>query len=122
MSILSFEDKDTVHKLCSNLPENEVITFAHCFWAAIFNDISIVEIHGMKYHMKKTPTMGLRNFSMKHKNRELLFMEQNPNSKSKYAERARNGEKIMWVMSPRECLGGNGSSYEACYVNGRREK
>jgi len=43
------------------------------------------------------------------------FVEQNPNTKSRWAERARNGEKIMWVIHKPT------NKYAARVVEGRFE-
>lgn len=121
-TILSFpENEELIRDLC-HLNEETTITYAHYFWVAIFHDIPIVRIRGKEYSLKRTTIQGLRYFEMEIGGRTHLFMEQNQNSKSSYAERARQGERIMWVMLPRNSATTKGSSYQAVYVNGRREK
>jgi uncharacterized protein YecE (DUF72 family) len=61
---------------------------------AIFSDQNTVTIEGKEYPIKKTSKKGLR--CVYHD--EYFFIEQNPNTNSHWAKKARNGEKITWAI------------------------
>jgi hypothetical protein len=47
-----------------------------------------------EYNLEKTSIKGLRAFELP----GLLFIEQNPNKRTKWARLAKKGHKIMWVI------------------------
>ncbi len=61
---------------------------------ALFGDRDTVEIDGKTYYMEYTSIQGLRKFRIEGYN----YIEQNPEKSSRWAEMAREGHKIMWVM------------------------
>ena len=54
----------------------------------------------MVYEMGRTSASKLRKFSIK----GLTFLEQNPKKDSQWAQKAREGHQIMWVMKGRQYL------------------
>lgn len=69
-------------------------------YEAIFNDQETVEIEGRVYNMEYTSIQNLRKFRIEGYN----YIEQNPDKGSRWAEMAREGHKIMWVMKGRGYL------------------
>lgn len=69
-------------------------------YEAIFGDRDTVEIDGNVHHLDYTSIQGLRNFRIEGYN----YIEQNPDKGSRWAEMAREGHKIMWVMKGRGYL------------------
>lgn len=74
-------------------------TCARKAYDAIFEDRNSVEIDGETYSLEHTRG-GLRKFSIE----GMTFMEQNPDKDSVWAEKARDGAQIMWVMKGRQYL------------------
>lgn len=66
-------------------------------YEAIFGDRDAVEINGNVHHLDYTSIQGLRKFRIEGYN----YIEQNPNKGSRWAEMARKGHQIMWVMKGR---------------------
>jgi len=69
-------------------------------YEVIFNDQDSVEIDGDHYHLDYTSLQGLRKFQIEGYN----YIEQNPEKGSSWAEKAREGHNIMWVMKGRRYL------------------
>lgn len=102
-----------LHQVCQDSSEFAAISFigiemdanelehvARQAYDAIFNNIDSIEVDGMVYELERTSRGRLRKFSV----RGLTFMEQNPNKDSRWAEMARDGSQIMWVMQGRQYL------------------
>ena len=70
--------------------------------AAIYESIvehrDTVQLDGHPMVTKKYK--GGTLYAVRHK--EILYIEQNQNTQSDYAERARAGAKIVWVIRPRD--------------------
>jgi hypothetical protein len=62
--------------------------------------IKALIIDGIRYPIKTSTQNGCRYLEYT----GIKFMEQNPNKKSSFAARARNGEKITWGIQPGEWL------------------
>jgi hypothetical protein len=68
---------------------------------AIFSNQPSIVIDGTTYFMDRTPRSKLRLFNIE----GYTFLEQNPRKSSHWAKLAREGRRIMWVMSGRRYLG-----------------
>ena len=66
----------------------------------IFNDLETIEVDGETYHMDYTSRKGLRLFKIE----GYSYLEQNPDTGSNWAEMAREGHQIMWVLKGRKYL------------------
>ena len=69
-------------------------------YEAIFGGRESVEIDGATYQVEKTSKSKLLSVRID----PLFFVEQNPSKSSKWAEMAREGHQIMWVMRGRSYL------------------
>ena len=69
-------------------------------YEALFNDQGTVDIDGKVYQLEYTSIQELRKFRIEGYN----FIEQNPEKSSRWAEMAREGHQIMWVMKGRGYL------------------
>jgi hypothetical protein len=58
----------------------------------------IVEIDGDTYPVKQTAKSKLKQIDFRFEGRELRGLEQNPNTKSRWAKRAREGKKVMQFL------------------------
>jgi hypothetical protein len=67
---------------------------------AIFGGRESVEIDGATYQVERTSKSNLLSVRID----PLFFVEQNPSKSSKWAELAREGHQIMWVMRGRSYL------------------
>ncbi len=63
-------------------------------YEALFSGREAVEIEGKVYRLKHTSIQGLRRFSIE----GYSFIEQNPDKGNGWAEMAREGHRILWVM------------------------
>jgi hypothetical protein len=80
------------------LNEEDLERVAPIVFDAIFKDNESVEIDGDVYEMKRTSRSNLRKFSID----GYTFLEQNPEKDSHWAEKAREGHEIMWVLKGRK--------------------
>ena len=76
-------------------------------YEAIFGGQESVEIGGVAYPIERTSKSNLLSVRID----PLFFVEQNPSKSSKWAEMAREGHQIMWVLK--------GRSYLARIMDGR---
>jgi len=58
----------------------------------------IVEIDGEIYSVKQTAKSKLKQIDFRFEGRELRGLEQNPNTKSRWAKLAREGKKVMQFL------------------------
>jgi hypothetical protein len=58
----------------------------------------IVEIDGEIYSVKQTAKSKLKQIDFRFEGRELRGLEQNPNTKSRWARLAREGKKVMQFL------------------------
>ncbi|TXT58959.1 MAG: hypothetical protein BAJALOKI1v1_1510004 [Promethearchaeota archaeon] len=61
---------------------------------AIFSDKISVEFEDKTYPISKTSKKGLRKLYID----DYFFIEQNPNTKSHWAEKAQKGDEITWAI------------------------
>jgi hypothetical protein len=83
-------------------------------WQQILVDKNkIVEIDGETYSVKQTAKSKLKQIDFRFAGRELRGLEQNPNTKSRWAKLAREGRKIMQFLEA--------GRYIAVVVDGRMQ-
>ncbi|TFG04037.1 hypothetical protein EU538_12915 [Candidatus Thorarchaeota archaeon] len=80
------------------MDEEELEKAARIAYDAIFGDEDEVEVNGEVYPMQRTSRKELRKFSIE----GLTFVEQNPKKDSAWAQKAREGHQIMWVLDGRK--------------------
>jgi hypothetical protein len=73
-----------------------------------------VEIDGKKYPVKTTAKRHLKQVDFQFDGRELRGLEQNPDTKSKWATMARQGKKVMQFL--------DGGRYVAVVVDGKMKR
>jgi hypothetical protein len=54
-----------------------------------------VELGGERFPVRKTPRRGLRRVDFTFEGNEIRGLEQNPKTKSRWAQMARSGKKVM---------------------------
>jgi hypothetical protein len=69
-------------------------------YEGIFNNQESIEIEGYTYSLDQTPRKGLRLYKIE----GYSYLEQNPETGSKWAKMAKEGHKIMWVLKGRRYL------------------
>ncbi len=69
-------------------------------YEAMFGGRDSVEVEGLSYLIERTPRAKLRRVRIG----EHTFLEQNPEKSSRWAEMAREGHLIMWVLQGRRYL------------------
>ena len=82
------------------MEDDEMERISKIVYSAIFNDSDDVEIDGEIYPIELTSRSKLRKVSFE----GLTFLEQNPMKDTQWAEKAREGHRIMWVMRGRKYL------------------
>lgn len=60
---------------------------------------SVVELGGKSYRVLKTPKKGLRQVDFVFDGREIRGLEQNPETRSRWAQMAASGKKVMQFLS-----------------------
>jgi len=79
-------------------------------WRQVLAGAQSVEIDGKKYPVKLTAKRHLKQVDFRFDGHELRGLEQNPDTKSKWAAMAREGKKVMQFL--------DGGRYVAVVVNG----
>jgi hypothetical protein len=68
-------------------------------WQQAFIDKKkTVELHGETYPVRQTAKSKLKQVDFRFENRELRGLEQNPNTKSRWAKLARKGGRVMQFL------------------------
>jgi len=91
-AVCPIDEKERTMKILV-VPTTGKLTLSHIMWKAIFGDHDAVQLRDGTI-VKKKSISNLRSFETKN----YLFLEQNPNSRSKFAIRAQLGERIMWII------------------------
>jgi hypothetical protein len=65
----------------------------------LVENASAVELDGNRYPVRRTPKRGLRQVDFVFDGNEIRGLEQNPKTKSRWAQMARSGSKVMQFLS-----------------------
>jgi hypothetical protein len=65
----------------------------------LVENATVVELDGNRYPVRRTPKRGLRQVDFVFEGREIRGLEQNPQTKSRWAQMARSGKKVMQFLS-----------------------
>ena len=66
---------------------------------ALVENASVVELDGKRYPVRITPRKGLRQVDFGFDGSEIRGLEQNPDTKSRWAQLARSGKKVMQFLN-----------------------
>ena len=66
---------------------------------ALVENASVVELGGKRYPVRITPRKNLRQVDFVFAGNEIRGLEQNPATKSRWAQMARAGKKVMQFLS-----------------------
>jgi len=66
---------------------------------AIVENAKTVELESVRYPVRRTPKRGLRQVDFVFDGKEIRGLEQNPQTKSRWAQMARIGKKVMQFLS-----------------------
>ena len=65
----------------------------------LVKNATVVELSGRSYPVRITPRKGLRQVDFVFDGNEIRGMEQNPDTKSRWAQLARSGKKVMQFLN-----------------------
>jgi hypothetical protein len=65
---------------------------------ALAENAPVVELGGNRYPVRRTPKRGLRQVDFIFEGNEIRGLEQNPDTKSRWAQLARSGKKVMQFL------------------------
>ena len=65
---------------------------------ALMERARTVELDGKSYPVRRTPRRGLAQVDFSFEGREIRALEQNPDTKSRWAQLARSGKKVMQFL------------------------
>jgi hypothetical protein len=66
---------------------------------ALVEKAKTVELGSERYPVRTTPKRGLRQVDFVFEGKEIRGLEQNPQTKSRWAQMARSGKKVMQFLS-----------------------
>jgi hypothetical protein len=66
---------------------------------ALVENAKVVELGSERYPVRSTPKRGLRQVDFVFDGKEVRGLEQNPQTKSRWAQMARSGKKVMQFLS-----------------------
>jgi hypothetical protein len=78
---------------------------------ALVESATVVELDGSRYPVRRTPKRGMRQVDFMFNGNEIRGLEQNPDTRSEWANLARSGKKVMQFLS--------GGRYVAAVVDGK---
>jgi hypothetical protein len=65
----------------------------------LVENADVIELRKERYPVQRTPKQGLRQVDFVFDGNEIRGLEQNPKTKSRWAEMARSGVKVMQFLS-----------------------
>jgi hypothetical protein len=65
----------------------------------LVENVGVVELGGKSYRVLRTPKKGLRQVDFIFDGREIRALEQNPETRSRWAQMAASGKKVMQFLS-----------------------
>ena len=65
----------------------------------LVENAKVVELGKERYPVRRTPKRGLRQVDFVFEGNEIRGLEQNPETKSRWAQMARSGKKVMQFLS-----------------------
>jgi hypothetical protein len=68
-------------------------------WRQAFADAQSVTLGNATYPVVRTSKRGLRQINFSYQGKEIRALEQNPETKSRWAAMARDGKKVMQFLS-----------------------
>ena len=74
-------------------------TLVEVWRQVLIENASVVELGGKRYPVRITPKKGLRQVDFMFDGNEIRGLEQNPETKSRWAVLARCGKKVMQFLS-----------------------
>ena len=86
-------------------------TLVEVWRQVLVENAGVVELSGKRYPVRITPRKGLRQVDLVLDGNEIRGLEQNPDTKSRWAMLARSGKKVMQFLS--------GGRYVANVVDGK---
>jgi hypothetical protein len=73
--------------------------FIEVWRQALAENAKSVELGSERYAIRRTPKRGLRQVDFVFEGKEIRGLEQNPQTKSRWAQMARSGKKVMQFLS-----------------------
>jgi hypothetical protein len=74
-------------------------TLVEVWRQALIENADVVELGKERYPVQRTPKRGLRRVDFRLDGNQLCGLEQNPETKSRWAQLARSGEKVTQFLS-----------------------
>ena len=74
-------------------------TLVEVWRQVLIENASVVELDGKRYSVRITPRKGLRQIDLVFDGNEVRGLEQNPDTKSRWAVLSRSGKKVMQFLS-----------------------
>jgi hypothetical protein len=74
-------------------------TLVEVWRQVLVENADVVELGTKRYPVRKTPKRRLRQVDFVFDGREIRGLEQNPETKSRWAQMARSGKKVMQFIS-----------------------
>jgi len=74
-------------------------TLVEAWRQTLVEDTKVVELGKARYTVRKTPKRGLRQVDFVLDGNEIRGLEQNPDTKSRWAQMAWSGKKVMQFLS-----------------------
>ena len=74
-------------------------TLVEVWRQVLIENANVVELDGKRYSVRITPRKNLRQVDFAFDGNEIRGLEQNPDTKSRWAQLARSGKKVMQFLS-----------------------
>src|SRR5438876_3269487 len=94
-------------------------TLVEVWRQALVENANFVELGKARYPVRKTPKRGLRQVDFVFDANEIRGLEQNPDTKSRWAQMARSGKKVMQFLSEDRYVANVVDGKVTCYGRAR---
>jgi hypothetical protein len=74
-------------------------TLLDVWWQVLVENSTVVVSGGKRYPVRITPRKGLRQVDFVYDGNEIRGVKQNPDTKSRWAQLARSGKKVMQFLN-----------------------
>jgi hypothetical protein len=89
---------------------------------ALVENAKVVELGSVRYPVRHTSRHGLRQVDFAFKGREIRGLEQNPHTKSRWAQFARSGKKVMQFLVEGRYIGNVADGKATLYGSARDDR
>src|SRR6267154_4455183 len=99
MAVPESTSRASPHRRVQDLDPSIEQTLVEVWRQTLVEDTKVVELGKARYTVRKTPKRGLRQVDFVFDGNGIRGLEQNPETKSRWAQMARSGKKVIQFLT-----------------------